>query len=73
MNRKWATLLVLLGEAVMYLILLVGLPAFERTLCPTCNTRELISTPLFLYLLPGLIGLGIIVLIWKQKEEVKEE
>ena len=72
MSKKWAISLVLLGEAVIYLILLVGVPALESTInCPTCNVREFISTPLILYLLPGLIGLGIIVLIWKKGGDEK--
>ena len=74
MSRKWAILLVLLGEAVIYLILLVGLPALESTIdCPACNVREFVSTPLILYLLPGLIGLGIIVLICSKKGVSKDE
>lgn len=73
MSRKWAISLILGAEVLIYLFLLVGIPLIEKALCPTCNTRELFTTPLILYLLPGLIGLGIIALIWKQKKEVKEE
>ena len=74
MSKKWAILLVLLGEALVYLFLLVGVPALENIpFCPTCNTRELFDTPLILYFVPGLIGLLLIVVILKQEREGKDE
>jgi len=74
MNKKLAISLVLLMEALVYLFLLVGMPALEGALfCPTCNARELFAPPLILYFMPGLIGLLFIVVIWKQRKEVKSE
>jgi len=74
-NKKLAILLVIAGEALVYLFLFVGLPAFEAAvICPTCNARELFPTPLILYFMPGLIGVLLIILVWKQKQkEVKKD
>jgi len=70
MSKKWAISLVLLGEALIYLFLFVGVSALEDLiLCPTCTARELFPTPLALYFVPGLIGLLFIVVILKQKKE----
>lgn len=74
MSKKWAVLIVLGIEVIVYLFLLVGVPAFEGTiLCPTCNIREILAPPLVLYFIPGLIGIFMLALIWKQKKEVKSE
>lgn len=73
MSKKWAVLLVFLAEAFIYLFLLVGLPILESAVfCPTCNAREIFAPPLILYFIPGLIGLLLIVVIWKQKREAKD-
>jgi len=73
MNKKWAILLVLLGEVLIYLFLLVGLPMFAEELysCTTCTQGRDLGTPWFLYPIPGLVGVWFIVLIIKQKKEAK--
>ena len=74
MTKKWAVLLVIVGEALVYLFLLVGLPAIESAfICDTCNVREVFGKPLLLYLTPGLIGLLLLVLIWKQRKGGKDD
>lgn len=73
MSKKLAIFLVLSGEVLVYLFLLVGMPILESAVfCPTCTAKELFAPPLILYFVPGLIGLLLIVLILKQKEEVKD-
>ena len=74
MSKKKSLLLVLGVEALIYLFLLVGVPAFaEAFICDTCNARELFPTPLVVYFTPGLIGLIFVLLIWKQKGEIQDE
>jgi uncharacterized membrane protein len=74
MSKKKSIILVVLAEALVYLLLLVGIPAIAKALiCSTCNFRELMPTPLIVYLLPGLIGIFFIMVILKQKREVKDE
>jgi len=84
MNKKLAIGLVLLGGVLVYLFLLVGLPAFGAQLdnptsplfCPddgSCNARELFTPPLILYFMPGFVVVLVIVGIWKRKKEGKDE
>jgi len=74
MSKKRAVLLVLLAEAVIYLVLLVGLPAFENAvLCSTAYGETVTFTaPLILYFMPGLIGLLLIMVILRHKREVRD-
>ena len=72
MSKKRAVLLVLVVEVFVYLFLLVGLPAFENAVsCYTLSSRELFALPLILYFMPGLIGLFLIVVIFKRRKEVE--
>lgn len=76
MSKKWAILLVLLGESLIYLFLLVGLPMFAEELysCTTCTWgRDNLGSPWFLYSVPGLFGVWFIWLIITQKKEAKDE
>ena len=74
MSKKMAISLVLLVEVLVYLFLFVGVPALENfTACPECNAMELPSARPFLYFIPGLVGLVMILGIWKQKKEVEDE
>ena len=70
MRKRWSITLVVLAEALLYLFLLVGILAIaEAFICPTCNIREMVPTPLIVYLTPGIIGLLLIVVICKQKKK----
>jgi len=97
MSKKWAISITAGIMALVYLFLLVGMPALEK-LYPPCESRNpynpavpnitanwtaagpsvdtrpycrIYEAPLFLYFVPGLIGIGIVVAILKQKKEVK--
>jgi len=73
MNKKWAILLVLVAEAVIYLFLLVGFPMFTDWVysAPDVNEVGHWRTPLILYFIPGIIGAWFIFVIIKQKKESK--
>lgn len=103
MNKKRAVLITVMAMAVIYLFLLVGIPALENMVPPYGGYEETAATilspeatanwtagpsfptrtynfdprpyrektPRVMYALPGLIGIVAIVLILKQKKEVK--
>ena len=74
MSKRVAISLVLLIEVVVYLFLFVGVPMLEDFVaCPGCDAMEMPSARPFLYFIPGLVGLVMILGIWKQKKEVKGE
>ena len=74
LTKKWAIISVVIIEALVYLFLFVGLPAINNlAFCPTCTARELFTPPIILYCVPLLIGIVLLVVILKQKGEVKED
>ena len=75
MSKKWAISLVLVGEVLIYLFLLVGIP-WLKSLYATGIASEAFADPMFVYLThltPGLVGIFFILMIWMQKKEVKSE
>ena len=75
MTKKKAILLVLGGEAVIYLFLLVGLPLFTEWLYSfsECTGGRYFNTALgglrwVLYGIPLLIGVWVMLMIWQKKE-----
>jgi len=82
MSKIKATVLIVLGEVVIYLLLLVALPAYQRALYCDNNTLSMVAIygPLVVsitYLVPLFIGITMLVLIWKvipnNKSRMKEE
>lgn len=79
MNKKRAILIIMGVMAAVYLFLLVGIPALADMVgpCGSCNStetadsRERYKAPLIIYFTPGLISIAAIVVILKQKKEVK--
>ena len=72
MSKKMAVFLVLLAEALVYLFLFVGVPALENFVAPPdCVAMDYPSARPFLSFIPGLVGLLLLVGIWKQKKDVK--
>ncbi len=74
MSKKRAILLVLLGEAIIYLFLLVSWPLFLRwfyisVLCTVGREMPVIWP---LYLVPGLVGGWYVILILRQRKEAKD-
>jgi uncharacterized membrane protein YeaQ/YmgE (transglycosylase-associated protein family) len=71
-RKKVAISITLAGVAMVYLFLLVALPALAGTLSIICDS-EVINTPMAMYFVPGVIGAFIIIAIWKSKKETKDE
>lgn len=73
MTKKKAILIVLGVEVLVYLFLLVGLPTFKDMMFgPDYMERTIFAIPMFVYFVPLIIGLFMIMIIWRHKE-VKEE
>jgi len=74
MSKKLAILLVILGEALTYLFIFVAIPALEGLTCPDCRAASDFEPPLFLYIIPGLVGaFSIVVILLRKKKEVNRE
>ena len=74
MSKKWAISLVLVGEVLIYLFLLVGIPWFKDMYAISSTASEAFAVPMFVFhthLTPGLVGAFLILMIWKQKKEAK--
>lgn len=71
MTKKKAIILVLVVEVLVYLFILVGLPTLENVV--GCEAAGVANLPWLLKVMPGLIGVLFLVLICKQKTEVKDE
>lgn len=78
MTKIKAILLVLAAEGLIYLFLLVGWPVLTEAIYSIGAGTEAVDMAgqvnrgWALYLLPGLFGAGIIVLILRQKEAKKQ-
>ena len=73
MSKKTAISIVLGLEAVVYLFLFVGLPAIEEAMCATCGFTEEYAAPLILYIVPGLIGLLMLLVIAQKKVKIQKK
>ena len=73
MNKKRNIALILLGEGVLYLVLLVGLPLLTEAVTTCSNASDEFVLPILVYFLPGLVGVWWIVLISFCQREVKSE
>ena len=73
MSKKRAILLVLLGEAIIYLFLLVGWPMFTRWFYAPTTCTEGGNLPVIwpAYFIPALIGFWYSALILRKKKEAK--
>ena len=75
MSKKQAIAILLLVEAAVYLFIFIGLPFLESLAGPTCTAREMFPSHPVLNSLPGVIGLLMLLGIWKYKfkKEVNDE
>ena len=71
MTKKKALILILVGEVVIYLFLLVGLPLFKNWLYSyiECTGGRDLGMPMWIiYPIPLLIGGYMALIIWQKKE-----
>lgn len=74
MSKKWAILLVILAEVLIYSLLLIGLPMLTNMLYSygVCIEGKEFGISWVPYLVPGLFGILFVALIMKQKKGGKE-
>ena len=75
MTKRTAIITTVVIIALAYLIILVALPALANYLAAygTSGTGGLYNVPVFGYVVPGVIGVLVVIFIVKQKKEVKDD
>lgn len=74
MSKKTAISIMAAVVVVVYLLLLVGLPALTEVVSTyPVDEPEAFATPTIMYFVPGVIGALVIIAIWKSKKEVRED
>lgn len=75
MTKKTAIITTVALVTVAYIIILVALPALSGYMAAygTSGTGALYTTPIMGYIVPGVIGLLVVVFIAKQKKGVDKD